>query len=141
LLALACSVLGAATLQARADRPEACFAVNPALPVAGSTCSYGPATVKGGIDGIGSWVVTIERTVANHGRAGKTKTATIVIRSDSLPQQCVRTGPRAICPIGTVQPGDLVTAEATEPISLVGVGNPCPAPNPGAPPPIAGGEC
>ena len=127
-------------LPARADRPEACFALNPGLPVAGTTCRYGPATIKGGIDAVsvGSWFVTIKRPVLIRHRP---RTKTIVIRSDHLAPQCVQTGPRTICPIGTIQPGDTVTAEATEPITLVGIGNPCPVAAPGPPPPIAGGEC
>jgi hypothetical protein len=132
--------LVAPLLPAGASRPEACFAVNPGLPIAGSTCGYGPATVRGGIDAVGSWIVTIERPVL-HGHRHKARTRTIVITSGRLAPQCVQTGPRTICPVGTIQPGDTVTAEATDPISFVGIGNPCPVPNPGAPPPIAGGEC
>ena len=127
-------VMIASPLDARANRPEACFAINPVAP----KCGYGPATVAGGIDAIGSWIVTIKRPVL---RGHKLKTKTIVISSDHLAPQCVSVGPRTICPIGTILPRDTVAAEATEPISLVGVGNPCPVPNPGAPPPIAGGKC
>jgi hypothetical protein len=34
-----------------------------------------------------------------------------------------------------------VTSRARSFGSFVGTGNPCPFPNPGLPPPIAGGEC
>ena len=145
-LVLAFAAVSLASVAARATRPEACFALDPALPIVGSSCSYGPATVNGGIDGIGSWIVTIQRPyvviVRIHGvLRRRTRIKTIVIRSDDLPSGCVRVGPRSICPIGTIHPGDHVTAQATAPVSFVGVGNPCPVPNPGAPPPIAGGRC
>lgn len=141
VLALVCVIVGAVPFEARATRPEACFAINPALPVVASTCTY-VATVNGGIDALnvqGSWVVTIKRVVVVHGH--RPKTTTIVIRSNALPPRCVSTGPRTICPIGTILPGDHVSAAAREPLSFVGVGNPCPVSNPGLPPPILGGRC
>jgi hypothetical protein len=120
---------------ARADRPEACFGVNPAAPPATTvSCGYGPATLEGGIDAIGRWSVTIVRPTPD----GEEE---ITIDSEHLGSECVGTGPRTICPIGTIQPGDTVSALAIGYPSFVGVGNPCPVSNPGAPPPIAGGEC
>jgi hypothetical protein len=64
-----------------------------------------------------------------------------VIDSSALPQTCTSTGPRTICPIGTILPGDMVSSVARAAPAFVGTGNPCPLANPGAPPPIAGGEC
>jgi hypothetical protein len=117
--------------QARADRPEACFAYSPATPVTPGSCTY-TATVPGGIDGGGTFVVTI---------AGPDGTTTVDSRDLPPEPTCYAEGPRALCPIGIVQPGDVVTVIALAPPTAVGVGNPCPVSNPGVPPPILGGPC
>jgi hypothetical protein len=117
-----------------AGQPEACLASEPATLLTPNPCTY-RATVNGGIDAVGEWVVRIVRPVGKHG------VRLITIDSRRLPSTCVRVGPRDICPIGTIKPGDAVTSHALATGSFVGTGNPCPVPNPGAPPPIAGGRC
>lgn len=136
-LAAVASVLVISLLDgpAQAGQPEACVAVDPATPAAASSCVY-TATVKGGIDAIGDWIVTIKRPAGKGHRP-----RVITIDSKRLPASCVPVGPRTICPIGTIKPGDTVTSHARAVVTFVGTGNPCPVPNPGAPPPIAGGAC
>jgi hypothetical protein len=120
--------------QARAGQPEACFASEPSTPLTPNPCLY-TATVKGGVDAIGDWIVVIKRPQKGH------KARTITIDSKRLPKSCVTLGPRTICPIGTIKPHDKVAARARTAPTFVGTGNPCPVPNPGLPPPILGGPC
>ena len=123
------------TLPARAARPEACLAASPATPAIESTCSYGPATVKGGVDAFyGKWKVVITRRTSHRKR-------TITIDPQHLPRGCETTGTRTICVIGTIKPGDRVAVRAYPEATFVGAGNPCPVPAPGPPPPILGGDC
>ena len=120
--------------QAHAGQPEACFASGPSTPLTPNPCMY-KATVNGGADAVGDWLVVIKRPIKHH------RPRTITIDSKRLPASCVPVGPRTICPVGTIKPGDMVTARARSAPTLVGTGNPCPVPNPGLPPPIAGGKC
>jgi hypothetical protein len=121
--------------QAQAGQPEACLAFQPSTPLTPGSCTY-KATVKGGVDASGDWVVVIKRP---RGRSRRPRV--ITIDSRRLPPSCETTGPRTICPIGTIKPGDTVTSHARTAPTFVGTGNPGPVPNPGAPPPIAGGPC
>lgn len=123
-------VAGLAASGARAERPDGCIAANPATPVFASSCAF-EATERGGIDAVGSWRVEIVRRDADP----------IVIDSAALPPTCYPIGPRTVCPLGHILPGDDVSVEARAQGSVAGAGNPCPVPNPGLPPPILGGEC
>lgn len=135
LVAASVALLTLAGGQAEAGQPEACLAFQPSTPVTADSCVY-KATVKGGVDASGDWIVVIKRP---NGRGRRAQV--ITIDSKRLPRSCVTTGPRTICPIGTIRPGDTVSSHARTAPTFVGTGNPCPVPNPGAPPPIAGGPC
>lgn len=93
-----------------ASGPEGCVVTNPANPQYSNPCSY-KATVSGGIVGGGGFKVTIVR--------GKKK----IVLTDKKANNY---------DIGTIKPGDKVTAQATGPMSFVAVGNPCPSSVPGA---------
>jgi hypothetical protein len=90
--------------------PEGCIVTNPANPQFANPCTY-KATVIGGISGGGSFKVTIQR--------GKKK----ITYTDKQGNRWS---------IGTIKPGDTVTAQAVSPGSIVTVGNPCAQSVPGA---------
>ena len=111
VLALAAGALVALPMQSSvASRPEGCVVTNPANPQYANPCTY-RASAPGGIVGGGGFKVTIKR--------GK---KTLVFTDKKSNNYA----------IGTIKPGDSVTAQATGSMSFVAVGNPCPSSIPGA---------
>jgi hypothetical protein len=113
LVALAIAAAALAVVPATsssASGPEGCVVTNPANPQYSNPCTY-KATVAGGIAGGGTFKVTIKR--------GKKRTTYTDKKGNNWS-------------IGTIKPGDTVTAKAVSQGSFVTVGNPCVQSVPGA---------
>ena len=112
VLALAVGALSAFPVQPgfTAGSPEGCVVTNPANPQYANPCTY-KATANGGIAGGGTFKVTVKR--------GRKKKVYTNKQGNNWS-------------IGTIKPGDTVTAQAVSQGSFVAVGDPCPASIPGA---------